>query len=429
MSSQKKTRRLAGNVLVREGKTGRSYCVRYRAPDGHRVFEVVGREIHGYTREHAQRYLEDRLAEMRLGRWEDPRAVPAPTPSETEMTFAQAADAWLLTHGIQRREDGELDLDGCPHAASTITALLASIEFLHRRFSDPVGRDGARGSWPLTRIRPEDVDRLLIDRPGKRGQLGRNSAKKFAKTLVSILELAVERDQITRNVARGPVGRFKGEKPKQTFLTTATHVEALLNAGRVLDAERTGGVDHHEAWIALLLLGGPRISESLAVRWRDVNLAAGTLRIRGTKTENAPRVIDLLPALREALTDLRARKPDAGKDDLVFPTVRASGQGKDNARNRWFRRIKEEADDALTAAGEDPLPPLTPHGCRHTCASILPVIGWKLEEAADHLGHADPVFLFKVYRKKWSKDPEEIARLLAIVEGAPGPEIEMEIAA
>src|SRR3954447_24245721 len=94
MASKKKaTRRQAGNVMVRKGRTGISFCIRYRTPDGRRHFEVVGREADGTTRERAEQALKERLAAVTLGTWEDPRRVVR-EPVETK-TVQDLVNSWL----------------------------------------------------------------------------------------------------------------------------------------------------------------------------------------------------------------------------------------------------------------------------------------------------------------------------------------------
>jgi integrase len=56
----------------------------------------------------------------------------------------------------------------------------------------------------------------------------------------------------------------------------------------------------------VLTFAGLRISEALGLRWRDVNLAAGRLRVRQSKTDAGTRYVDLLPMLHDELAMLKA---------------------------------------------------------------------------------------------------------------------------
>ncbi len=72
---------------------------------------------------------------------------------------------------------------------------------------------------------------------------------------------------------------------------------------------------------------GLRQSEALDLRWRDVDLKAAELTVRGTKTEASRRVVPMPPSVVEAIRRHRARQlservassywHDA---ELVFPT-------------------------------------------------------------------------------------------------------------
>jgi integrase len=89
-------------------------------------------------------------------------------------------------------------------------------------------------------------------------------------------------------------------KARRTYLDSAAQIVALLDAAGALDRERDGRTQpFRRALLAVLVFGGCRIGEALALEWRDVDLAGGRLKIRGTKTDAAARTVGLLPALRD----------------------------------------------------------------------------------------------------------------------------------
>jgi integrase len=77
-------------------------------------------------------------------------------------------------------------------------------------------------------------------------------------------------------------------------------------AGELDEAQRStprldNRVAPRRAFLAVLTFAGLRIGEALALKWSDLDLANGTLRVRGTKTDAADRTVYLLPVLSDEL--------------------------------------------------------------------------------------------------------------------------------
>ena len=76
---------------------------------------------------------------------------------------------------------------------------------------------------------------------------------------------------------------------------------------------------------------GLRMGELIALRWRDVDFAGATIRVRGsfaagyltTPRSGKVRVVPMAPDVATALAQLGARENWIGDDDLVFVQVRA----------------------------------------------------------------------------------------------------------
>jgi integrase len=60
--------------------------------------------------------------------------------------------------------------------------------------------------------------------------------------------------------------------------------------------------------LATITFAGLRISELLALRWRDVDLAAGWLTVGDSKTDAGRRKGKIRGALRDELLAVRARR-------------------------------------------------------------------------------------------------------------------------
>jgi integrase len=202
---------------------------------------------------------------------------------------------------------------------------------------------------------------------------------------------------------------------------------AVLRRAR-RDADRIAGAAPRRParpLLATLIFAGPRIDEALSLRWRDVDLAGGRLRINGTKTDAAARTVEILPALRDELlayaAGLRTRDPNA----LVFGTTRAGGRydggGKhsaSNIRNRVLAKAVESANAKLTASGSEPLPDgLTPHSLRRTFASLLVALDGDPAVVMRQMGHASPQMTLGVYAAAMDWAEGERDRLRALVDG------------
>jgi integrase len=112
-----------------------------------------------------------------------------------------------------------------------------------------------------------------------------------------------------------------------------------------------------------------RQGELFSLRWDDVDLAAGVLRVRGTKTARSRRTVTLsetaLDALRSHLESQLGEIDRAGslwrENGLVFATGIGTPLNRQNVTQRSFKPLLERAG----------LPQIRFHDLRHTCATIL----------------------------------------------------------
>ncbi|WDT93801.1 tyrosine-type recombinase/integrase [Thermoleophilum album] len=248
--------------------------------------------------------------------------------------------------------------------------------------------------------------------------LSNESINKTLVLLASILETAVEYGRLDRNPARGRRRRLKVARPERSSLDRAAQIAALLDAAAALDREaRAASTRHRHALLAALAFGGFRISEALELRWGDVDLAAGRVRVGKAKTAAGVRHVDLLPALRDALSDLKARRRPKSCD-RVFPTLTGGRPSESNVRRRILAAARERACEALARAGEVPLPHLTPHSLRRTFASVLYALGHDPADVMEQMGHSDPRLALRIYAQAMRRGEDEKRRLRALVKGA-----------
>jgi integrase len=168
--------------------------------------------------------------------------------------------------------------------------------------------------------------------------------------------------------------------------------------------------------LSTLVLAGLRIGELLELRWRDVDLTAGRVTVRRSKTDAGVRQVDMLPLLRDELAALKASARNVQPDGLVFATTTGRPHGASNIRRRVLARAVKLANERLGQRGEVPLPePLTPHKLRHTFASVLVALGTDAGATMDQLGHTDPRFTLRVYRHGMRRDDQSKRALRELV--------------
>ena len=405
-------RKQTGQVVEVKGKRGRRFAVRFRAYGRrHYVTLDVG------SRAQAEAELANMMADVRRGIWRP--AEPEPEVElRTEPTFHEFASEWFDTARRELRP-------------GTVAAYEWQITyhllpyFRDKRLSHITVEEVDR--YRAFKVRERDAIRAAIERGEKpeRRPLSNESINKTITRLGQILEVAVEYGHIDRNPARGRRRKLKASKPHARYLDRAVQIAAMLDAAGDLDrearADRQGG---RRALLAALVFGGLRIGEALALRWRDVDLAGGRLRLGQAKTDAGVRDVPLLPALRDELAAHKARSRYREPHHLVFCTRTGRPLSKDNTRQRVIQRAVERADAALVDAGEAPLPEgLKQHSLRHTYVSLRLALGHDLVAVSQDAGHSGIEVTARVYAHLMKLGEDERERLRALVEGAEWAEV------
>jgi len=347
-------RAISGHVFRVEGKRRPVWRAKYRLPDGRQVQRTIGpawtargRPTAGYfTKRTAEAWLSSVLSAARAG--------TLPGMVRTGVTFAEACEEYLgwLEHDRGRKPSTVRDY------GSVVRAHLLP----------------AFGSRPIEDIRDDDIERWRV---GLGVDSGMSNATKLK--ILTILSGVFERARKVHKLPRNPMAAI--EKPIQRVrgdidVFSVEEVMALVRAA----------VDEQDAAIYLTAaLTGLRRGELVALRWRDIDFAAESIRVRASYTEGGlttpksgkVRAVPMAPQVSAALARLAARDAYTGNDDLAFPGT-GGGYLDASALYRRYRR-------ALEVAG---LRPLRFHDLRHTfgtrtiaTASILQVKAW--------MGHAD----------------------------------------
>ncbi len=152
--------------------------------------------------------------------------------------------------------------------------------------------------------------------------------------------------------------------------------------------------DRLEALYVLAIHTGMRQGELLGLKWDDVDLDAGVLRVRGTKTARSRRSVKLsqkaLQALHGHLQRQLGEIDRAGsswqENGLVFATTSGTPMDRHNLL-RQFKRL----------LGETGLPAIPFHNLRHTCATVLLSKGMHAKFVQELLGHSNIAITLDTY--------------------------------
>jgi integrase len=382
-------------VIRRRGVHGTSFAIRYRA-GGRRVFQTLD----ATTRAEAEEQLADVLAALRLGTWQSPRPEPAVEARQEIPTFHEFSSSWVES----RR-----------HEVSART-----VEHLEWALSGHLLRFFA--AYPLDAITPELVDTFRIGKlrereellarkqppgaPKQRG-LSNSSVNKLVRIGGMVMDSAVEYEHVVSNPFRGKRRRVKESKPRRTWLELA-EVRAILDAAGT-----------HRPLVATLILAGPRISELLALRWRDVDLATARLQIVDSKTDAGIRTVDVSPMLLDELKTHKIGSRYSLPDNLVFCTSVGTPHNRNNVRVRILGGAITRANKKLLKTGQLPVQDgVTNHTCRRTFASLLYEAGASPAYVMSQMRHTSSALALEVYAKKMERSRDTGARMDALIQGA-----------
>jgi integrase len=169
---------------------------------------------------------------------------------------------------------------------------------------------------------------------------------------------------------------------------------------RKADSEQDGALFLTAAFTGL------RRGELLALRWRDVDFAGSTVRVRASYAAGAltspksgkVRAVPLAPEVAKALAKLAKRDRFTSEDDLVFAGETGSYLDGSALRRRYKHALKAAA-----------LRPLRFHDLRHTFGTRM-IAKADIRRVQEWMGHAD---IQTTMRYLHYAPREEDARLVA----------------
>jgi len=276
---------------------------------------------------------------------------------------------------------------------------------------------------PLDKLTPQHVQKLLnelLERGGEAGTgLSPRTVQYARATLRRVLGQALKWGLVTRNVATLVEPPKSRRAEVQPF--TEEEARALLAAARG---------DRLEALYAVALTLGLRQGELLGLRWEDVDLDRGVLRVRqqlqqlnvgaptvkGLKTRSSRRDLDLparlalhLRAHRARQRRERDRKGDVWREHgLVFPSAVGTPLGPRNLARRFQALLRR--------AG---LPARRFHDLRHSAASLMFARGLEATLVQRVLGHSSIVVTNDTYLHLMPQAKRRTAEVMDDVLRAP----------
>ncbi len=331
-----------------------------------------------------------------------PRAVPS-TARRDAPRWGSATRSWLSCH-IPSVSDVRSDPVGQePGAAPQAGAATSSLDVVSRAWLDHLrvergvarntllsyGRDirryveflRGRGIEDITAVSEEDVTAFLAHlRGGEDGRVAL-SASSAARSLVAVrgLHRFLRAEGVTED---DPAASVQPPRPVQRLPKAITHdeVDALLTAAGASD----NAVGLRDRALLELLYGcGARISEAVGLNVDDIDLDAGTVRLRGKAGKE--RVLPLGGYARKAISAYLVR----GRPSLVTQSV-GSFEGAVFLNQRGGRLSRQSAWALLQSAADRAglTSPVSPHTLRHSFATHMLEGGADVRVVQELLGHA-----------------------------------------
>ena len=328
------------------------------------------------TKREAEKELARLIAEVEKGTYIEP----------TKMTFGEYALEWLEDYG-------KLKL-----AATTYRRYKQIIEL---RVVPWIG------AIPLSKLRPLHIQqfykRLMEEGrlDGRQGQLSAGSIIYHQRVIHRILEAAYKQELIVKNVAdlvELPLPDDDDEKEGVAF----------LDDEQIRTLEAAAKDTPYYALIFTDVRTGLRRGELLALRWQDIDMAAGTLSVRQSlaytkelgiffktpKNKKSRRTIDISDEVMAVLRQHRKAQFESKlalgnqyeDNDLVFCQHNGKPMHPDTVSS-WFPAFLERIG----------LPQLNFHCLRHTHASLLLAAGVDIKVISERLGHSSIRITYDTY--------------------------------
>ena len=255
------------------------------------------------------------------------------------------------------------------------------------------------GKKKINELNVENVQQA-IDELKKRGVTNR-TLQKFKRTLSSMLQYAMRKELIFRNVAR--LVETPEYTRKKISILRSEQISLFLNANK-----------DHQWYLAFLFLlnYGMRIGEVLGLRWTDIDFANDECHVRqqlqridgkitacDIKTDAGNRMIPLSPLIKKALLEKAVLaginlygcfQPEQGfNTEHLLVTNKYGGAVDYHSFRRIYYKLQEQIGMQKSK----------PHIARHTTATLMKNLHVPDRDIQAILGHANVLTTQQIYQQ------------------------------
>jgi integrase len=340
------------------------------------------------TKKAAEKYEAETKVAVSRGLYVDPNKVS---------TFAEAAETWLRGKADRR-----------PSHVCNLQSRMR--KHILPRF----------GNKRLDQISVADVENFRTD---LKAELERRTVGVIVRMVKAIFRSAIRRGECSRNPCDGLEREFEAAKEIKAGEQAA---HDAVDPSQVLDQNEMARLiaaspeGYFRTLFATAYVTGMRSGELLGLPWANVDLEAGTIRVRQSlswasvageevrarfyppKTKAGIRDVSIPAALVSALKVWKVACP-ISENGLVFPREDGSPESDDRVRRAGLH-------PALKRAG---LKQVRFHDLRHSCASAMIANGRPITEIQHRLGHSSPDITLRVYSHWFAETKSDSADQLA----------------
>ncbi len=286
------------------------------------------------------------------------------------------------------------------------------------------------GHLKLARVQPAHLNKLYATlqkerKDGKPGGYSPTTIKRVHAVISSIMTTAVQWNIITEN----PCKRVKPPRQGNPEISFFTPEQAAAFLEELDRETRDGAIPlQHNIFFQLALFCGLRRGEAVALKWQDVDFDAGTVTINkstaivdGKKYQKTPKnrtsertisiprhVLSMLRRYRLEYNTYRMRIGSQWAGDghifIQWNGAQMHPSTPDGAMRKVIGRYNSRH--------KEPLPHVTPHGLRHTSATLLISQNIDVRTVSNRLGHAQTSTTMNIYTHALQKKDEQAAETL-----------------